>query len=113
MTLYAPATLVRAALGHGSHDTMTSTSLFASAVVMLAGAVLTSVTSSAESPVCFRRPITYGSPPAPRVTPTFFPLSLARSPAGTPDPSRAIIDSTSLWGFFRALFQVWPIRTTG
>ena len=26
----------------------------------------------------------YGSPPAPRVTPIFLPLSFAKSPAGTP-----------------------------
>ena len=55
----------------------------------------------------------YGSPPAPRVTPIFLPLSLARSPTGTPASARAITESTSLCGLLSALFQVWPISTTG
>src|SRR5688572_1839831 len=113
MTLYAPGTLVSAALGQGSHDAMTSASLLASAVAMLEGAVFTSVTSSRLKPTCLSRPAMYGSPPAPRVTPTFLPLSLERSPGGTPESARAITDRISLCGFFSASFHVCPISTTG
>src|SRR6476620_533756 len=92
---------------------MTSASLLASAVAMLDGAVLTSVTSSIDKPTWLNRPAMYGSPPAPRVTPIFLPLSLVRSPVGAPASARAMTDRTSLVGFISALFHVCPISTTG